>query len=120
MTYLCYIETLDGKKDPLEIEVKKIELRDRIKAALKSSIVLFLLAVGFVFIPILHFILVPAFLIASIVVFWMTFSITHKITTRALKCPGCHKEISLKSQSPEFPIRFSCPECQAVFYLNKS
>ncbi len=84
----------------------------KIQAAAKWISIFVSLAVASVFVPILHFILVPAFLIAAVVVGVKAYTQKADLQNISGNCPNCGaalliKRVRIKKVSGEI-----CPQCR--------
>jgi hypothetical protein len=98
------------------ILIESLGVKQRLIQSLKSFGILFGLALGSLFIPVLHFFLVPLFLIFSLFFAWLNFKKIYKISSVKLSCPVCHGEIVFEASSSRLPIRNSCILCGAQLY----
>ncbi|MDR2877119.1 MAG: hypothetical protein LBV36_03645 [Chromatiales bacterium] len=90
--------------------VKQFGARDRVLRALAALGLVWLLAVLAILIPGLHFVLVPALLIAGPVVAFRRFRITAQNERATGACPSCGKEFSLALDSDDpLPLSTYCP-----------
>ena len=76
------------------------------------------LAVVSVFIPVLHFVLVPAFLAIGIVFASMEYRRTELLKHTKFLCPSCKTSIEIQNIRFLWPLRKTCPECQMVLLIN--
>lgn len=86
--------------------------RARFKRATKTSAMLFGLAVISLPIPPIHWVLVPGFLIAAIVAFFVRIR-TDELLDGVVTCPRCHASFELESQPPAWPLDLTCHQCKA-------
>lgn len=107
------IQTDAGHSSPLPGQVIRLNTSQRIKRSLKGSGLFFGLAIASVFIPVFHFVLVPLFLILSIVVGFSRFKKINYIDMTNVRCPSCQHP--LKESALYFndePQRLYCYECR--------
>lgn len=105
------LRTLNEKTGRAEIEIHELDPAMRSKRALKVAGIGFGITLFCVLIPGLHFILVPAGLIATPIVAWITYGKTALVQTTGIPCPSCGKEFRLATQPPRFPLRETCEHC---------
>jgi len=109
------VGSLSGHERKVEFEgFAAMHTRERIGLAMRMG-VLFLLAAGmFVFVPALHFFLVPLCLVLAPVMAWISFRKTHWFPPpQTMPCLDCQKNVELESQYVEMPYKISCRECGA-------
>ena len=69
---------------------------------------------------ILHFVLVPGFLIAGPVMGARRYGVTELPDHIGGNCPSCNKEFNLGSASfGRMPVRVMCPECGKILLLRE-
>lgn len=69
-----------------------------------------------IFIPIVHFVSVPASLIIAPVIYLTVsklFASGVSFSGRA-QCPACHKQVKFSGSTDEFPSYVNCPECRGA------
>jgi len=93
------------------LKVRHFSIRERMTRAAMYFAVLVVLAVASVIIPILHFILVPAFSFAAVASAAMMFLQTEEVTEAKGVCPYCGKETALKRAMIAKEFRDSCEHC---------
>lgn len=99
------------KKTQGTINVHFFSKKERLKRALKFSGMTFCAAVFSVFIPLLHFVLVPGLLIASVFVYFFIINKERIIIEGSGSCPECKKDFTLLSHSFSDHLKQSCPSC---------
>jgi len=83
----------------------------KIRAA-KSLLGIWLIAALCILIPIAHFILVPGFLIAGVVVALRKLKSTAEGREASGECPACHHPVTLDlEKNSELPQWRKCPDC---------
>ena len=92
--------------------------RERVVRALKGWLGLTLAAAVTVFVPILHFVLVPSLVIGGIVVGVQRMRTTRMYTRADGTCPRCQKAVELSLDTAQrFPKWTYCPHCRASLKL---
>ncbi len=118
--------TKDLRSRPIQVEVRgqggytvtgtlfidSLTAGARARRALRTFAILFGLAVVSVPIPPIHWLLVPGFLIASIVMFFVRLA-TPELLRGDVPCPKCHTTFPLESQPPTWPLDLTCHQCKA-------
>lgn len=97
----------------------EIALIGRMKRAAKAFVVLFMLAVFSILIPILHFILVPLFLILSFVVSYRRMYQRGYIELKRFNCPRCKAAMGDEAMyiNSEKSVRIYCYTCRSDLRL---
>ncbi len=98
-----------------------VELPDPSERLVRAGKVLALcwgLAVAAVFIPIVHFVLVPLFLIAGPVMAYQKYRVTILALRADGCCPECQQQVSIALDSGDrIPKRTYCPACNKPLQL---
>lgn len=102
------------KTGTTEANVHTLSNRERLMIALKAMSITWGIAFLCILIPVFHFILVPAFLLAGIVMFFIQHRRTEFLEQATVKCPECANVFELKNISFNWPLRQICPKCQMV------
>jgi hypothetical protein len=84
---------------------------ERLARAGKMFGIFFGVALLTVFIPILHFILPPLFLIAGIVFFWTTYMETGEVLEGEYICPNCKHKMVIPPGAEDWPKEERCGGC---------
>ncbi len=106
------IQSSSGRSLSLETEqVKVLDLRDRALFAAKKAGVFFALAVASVFIPVFHFVLVPLFLLLTILTFWKKSRAHWKFENLEFDCLECSTRLRLNDGFEKPPFRVFCNFC---------
>ena len=84
---------------------------ERSLRALKFFVIFLVLAVGAVFIPILHFVLVPVFSIAAVGSAAIYFFQVEEVATAKGVCPYCGRVTGLRHATIDAEFRGSCEHC---------
>ncbi len=94
------------------LHIASLTDRARFMRATRTSALLFGLAVVSLPIPPIHWILVPGFLIAAIVSFFVRIR-TDELLEGHVTCPKCHGAFDVESQPPSWPLDQTCHHCKA-------
>lgn len=81
------------------------------KRALRGLGLTWGLAVFSVFLPLVHFFLVPAFLLGGPLVFYWLRQQTGRIIKLEADCPFCGKKLALVDSAIDWPLRTVCRAC---------
>ena len=91
----------------------------RVLRAFKALGICWAIALLCVLVPMLHFILVPAFFLAGIFIFFMQMGIHFYLVSGEIRCPSCDKNMSLKPGAFDWPKREICMNCRADLTIDK-
>ncbi|MDR3606344.1 MAG: hypothetical protein P4M08_03065 [Oligoflexia bacterium] len=100
------------KRGSGSVPVKTLSKPERLKRAWKGAGLCIGLAVVCVFLPLIHFVLVPGFLIAAPFVFSWMYSWERVILPCELKCPNCGQMIKISLNKEKWPFREVCVHCR--------
>lgn len=93
----------------------------RMRKAAKSYLIFLGLAVAAIFVPILHFILVPGFLLLSIFMAINAYVDGVEIANIELKCEKCNSDITLpEKRADQYPFWVKCTHCQTEYRIEKT
>lgn len=90
----------------------------RIKKAARASLPFFITAAVGVFIPILHFVIVPAAVIAMVVLATREMTTQHSYTIAKLECPHCATPYG-ETEFARLPKRLTCFQCRIASTLSE-
>ena len=111
----------DGNWLPdIEISTYRFTLRERIKRSIKIFSLYLGAAVFSVLVPVLHFFLVPLFLLLSVFLSYLKFKEIISMDLRSLTCPECKAnlksgEVGLKENDTS--VRLSCDSCRKTLTI---
>ncbi len=113
------VRTNAFKATPLEATVVQCLRGELVSKAIKTLFSFWGIAVLCVFIPVLHFFLVPLFLIIGI--FFSIRTLKYKFTIRvgSFLCPECSKHNSIKNLWFAAEARFRCAHCAAQIVIDQ-
>ena len=97
-------------------EVTELSSRTRFTYALKKFFIFFTLAVFSVFIPVMHFFLVPLFLILSIYMFKKTYALRWTLNLSEIRCCQCGGAMGVGYDISE-NNHLSCKLCFAKYLV---
>ncbi len=102
-----------GLPDQLgEVYIRTLSKQERVGKALKMLGICWGLAVVSVLAPVLHFFLVPAFLLAGPVVGYMAYGRQRIVLGGLVSCPRCEEEMDVHSGAARWPLEELCPGCR--------
>jgi hypothetical protein len=99
------------------LDVQELTTSERTKGALKKLGLFWAMAVGSIFLPVMHFVLVPTFFIVGIVQCSLTFQLTKILHESELTCPKCKSKFMLPASAFNWPKREACPKCQSPLLI---
>ncbi len=127
---LCYNKIVGGEILNIKIEarssqkgadgfvrVQALAPRDRVKNALRQMGLYWGIGLFCVLFPLLHFILVPFFLLLGIFLSARAGLAREKIIEGSLKCPECKKPFDLKPTLLRWPLSEVCQDCRWSFMI---
>ena len=106
-------QTTDGTA-----EVLLLDSRARLVRSLKRAGIFFGIAVVSVLVPMLHFVLVPGFLIVSGVFFAKTMAETKVATAILGTCPSCKQPVELRGVFKVTGTKETCPHCRQLLRVS--
>ena len=107
------IESLAGQQQIFEQTPYILSTKERLQRAFKASGMFFGAAVVAVFIPGLHFFLVPLFLILTVYFGYKRFKEVRRVDLSSVNCPVCQKKLKeTLMYTDEDVFRLYCYECQ--------
>jgi len=93
---------------------------DRLGRAVIALVACLIVAGITLFIPIAHFFLVPAFLIAGPVLFYVRYKQTDAKEKVATHCPRCHESVEIELEATDkLPKWGFCPKCDCSLELSE-
>lgn len=107
-----------GASREATMEVIAFNEGERKTRALKSLGLLWMIATVCVLIPVAHFVLVPGFLIAGVMVARRRWNTPEEGLSATGECPSCGQSVHLElEKSADLPQWRNCPECGAGLEL---
>ena len=112
------IKTIDFKVAPFKGQIVECAKKDKLEAGFRKLGIFWGLMIASVFIPVFHFVLVPAFFILGLVFFSQQYKQTHMVKQLTFNCPNCGKENKIEKMYFKDSIRFRCQECSTQLILS--
>jgi len=109
----------EGTQGDSEVTILSWTSRQRIVRALKLLLGLWALMVAAVFVPILHFILVPLLLVGGPVAAYLSYRQKEEIPATNLLCPGCKQIVQLAASNVLWPLHLRCGNCGRFLRVEK-
>jgi len=121
-SYILNVKASDeaGESGNGQIYFQVLDSEQRIRQAVKAWGLCWCAAVASVFIPILHFVLVPSFAIAGPVAGYMYYKREKIILGGIVSCPDCRQTFRLSVPSAPFPLWDRCSHCEHLLRIDKS
>lgn len=91
---------------------------ERVKRAAKALGILWLVAFLTVFIPVLHFILPPIFILLGITFGVITYLERGLVLSGEIPCPNCKKAIPFPEETESWPHAKRCPSCHCDLIID--
>jgi len=91
--------------------LKKLDKNQRRKRAMKGLAMCWLLAALSLPIMFFHFVLVPGFLLAGLVLFKMKMSEETLVLGGIIPCPACQQANKVGRQAEQWPMGINCTSC---------
>jgi hypothetical protein len=115
LAVVCSVDDLRSDGFVLRRDLDKSE---RMRRALRIFGICFGIAFLTIFIPILHFILPPLFLVIGGVFATTTYMDSAEIASGEIVCPNCKKQMEVRKQPEEWPKAVRCEGCSYSLSLN--
>ncbi len=106
-----WISNMGGDQGEGLVRIEVFSTAQRVVRALKLGGICWLAAIGAVFLPIIHFILVPSLLLAGPVIAGWQWSCRERIVDGEGVCPSCQAKLPIAGGTVRWPLAESCPEC---------
>lgn len=96
---------------------REFDQKIRARRAMRTGGILFGLAFLSIAVPILHFVLVPLFLIATPIGALMAYGIESQFVEARAKCPECQCDFKIAKGKPVFPYKDVCATCHRAVII---
>lgn len=113
------LRTNDFKREPLNTVVTTPPKKDVIVISLKKLGFHWGIAVFCVFVPVLHFILVPLFLLIGVLSFTKQYKYKYQLTEARPLCPHCRNSFIIKNIYFSDGQKINCDLCQTQLVIEK-
>jgi len=91
----------------------------RIVRALKMLGIFWFVMILTVFVPVLHFVLVPLFLLLGLILATTTYLETGIVSDGQINCPNCQGHIVFENEVENWPRVQRCPHCSFTLKIQK-
>ncbi len=102
------------------IELQNLNSKTRALRATKTLGLFWLIALASILIPMIHFVSVPAFLIAGIALGIRAYQVQQLLLSGAVSCPSCGTILSPEPQALRWPVKEICPSCRHIVTVSLS
>ncbi|MFV2055783.1 MAG: hypothetical protein ACC707_04910 [Thiohalomonadales bacterium] len=118
-TAIHFRSNKDGKATDAELTTSHYDDKDRVKRALQRLGLFLLLAVVTAFIPLAHFVLVPASLIAAFYLAYEAYKAKAINEFAEGECPTCGEQIKVKFEPKDLVPKWTyCPSCNESLHID--
>lgn len=104
----------------LELGVRQLDPSERTRNALKWLGICWGLMLASVPIALAHFVLVPSFFLAGLIMAWIKYNESNQIQGTTLRCAACESELPLEACPEKWPLELTCPHCRNILTLTKT
>ena len=107
----------DSAREPVAatLHVEPLSPRARLGRGVVRLMVCWVLAVGCVLVPLLHFVLVPGLILLGPVLAWLATRATVEVKSERIRCPRCEQETGVEPGSTGWPVSLRCSLCSTTF-----
>ena len=113
----CTFTDVSGSSTQGEVDLASLSSRERFLRSVKRASIFFGIAVVSVLIPMLHFVLVPGFLVLGALVFSRTLNEKELVRQASGTCPACHHVVTLEGPISTKKSKEICPHCRQLLKL---
>lgn len=106
-----------GSESDIDVEVIHLTNKSRIIKSAQLFFIFALAAAASALIPVFHFVLVPTFIILSLVVPVINLKNDKALTAQKIKCPKCKNPLVFKTKRFQDEIKTFCPACRSQLKL---
>ena len=112
-TVSVQVHVFESAKEPMpaQLEVHALAPPERVMRGLKRLGAIWVAAVLCVFIPLLHFVLVPGLLLAGPWFAWQAARVGVTLNAGAVTCPKCLARVPVEEGTPGWPAQLHCAGC---------
>lgn len=113
------INTPAGQTSEGFVFIQTWDKKTRMIRSAKWWVAMWVLAGVTVFIPVLHFILVPAFFSLGPVVGIWTYRQSKAVMGGQGNCPKCGKELVIEPSKASWPLKDLCTDCRSQVFISQ-
>jgi hypothetical protein len=107
-----------GNKTAGEVTIQEWDPKGRTKRALKTLGIFWGLAIAAVFLPLVHFVLVPLLVLTGPFVAAFVYTRETMIISGTGTCPNCQKPFAITKNPLKWPLNDVCGECHNSVEIN--
>lgn len=108
------------KLSETQVEIEELTSSGRAMRGLKALGICWAIAVFCILIPMLHFILVPAFLLLGGLMFMQQWGQKFWFVEGTIRCPSCQTELKPRVGTFDWPKREICNNCRADLDISRA
>lgn len=116
-TVAISIESNTADTQSGELRILSLSKEARTKTALKYLGGAWAMALFSIFLPLLHFVLVPGLFLAGPILAYLFYNKKEQMQAGTILCPKCKSEVPYKKQYVKWPLSITCTNCLNVLTL---
>ncbi len=105
------IESLAGAVSHGQVYILEWNRSERLAIAVRTWVLFWLAAIGFIFIPFIHFFLVPLCLVLGPILSFHYYRRSEMCNGGTGACPQCHEEFKIEKGATKWPLSDICEKC---------
>lgn len=109
--------TLDGRQARLSGRLEILSKNDRVRRAMRVTVILWSIAAFTILLPGLHFVLPPAILVAGAYFGFKVWRQTEVVRDVEGPCPSCGKPLEFPLLVKQDKLKDLCPNCRHSFRI---
>lgn len=115
------LNIMDSQRTPVraELAVDPIAAGKRLGRGLLRLLACWALAVACIFVPLLHFVLVPGLVLLGPVLAWRASVATVSVSSTEITCPRCSTLTPVEPGTTGWPARLWCASCGTTFFARR-
>ncbi len=113
------VKARSGESAEFSVRVIQWTPKERTQRAVKIVAIGLSLSFIFIFLPIVHFVLLPLALILTPIIAWYTYRQVEEIPAQNLGCPHCGASAQMPSQTQFTKQEVLCDSCRTVLEITK-
>ncbi len=115
------LNIMDSQRTPVrtELKVDSIAAGQRLGRGLVRLLICWALAVACILVPLLHFVLVPGFVLLGPVLAWKASAATVSVSSTEVTCPRCSTLTPVEPGTTGWPARLWCASCGTTFLARR-
>ena len=101
-----------------DIFIQRLDKSARLRRALKIGAIFWGIGIFCILIPVLHFVLVPAFMLLGPVVGYVIYQTEGMVLGGVGICPNCSEKLPIEKSKEEWPLSDLCTHCHSAVKIN--